>query len=111
MDYARTVKRIANQEDITKVELHDILPSATVMVVVVTGTTTEGRALTEAEWKSCEDACNLAFELEKAKGTVTTIFSRLCQCVFFQGPKKKRILGWHGVSDIVFYFFLFFLAY
>jgi U4/U6 small nuclear ribonucleoprotein PRP31 len=70
MDYARTVKRIANQDDITKVNLHDILPSATVMVVVVTGTTTEGRELTDAEWKACEEACDLAFELEKAKATV-----------------------------------------
>ena len=71
MDYARTVKRIANQEDITKVDLHDILPSATVMVVVVTGTTTEGRELTDTEWKACEDACDLAFELDKAKATVS----------------------------------------
>lgn len=74
MDYARTVKRIANQEDITKVDLHDILPSATVMVVVVTGTTTEGRDLTESEWKACEEACDLAFELEKAKATVSLLF-------------------------------------
>lgn len=70
MDYARTVKRIANQDDITKVDLHDILPSATVMVVVVTGTTTEGRALTESEWLACDEACDLAFELERAKATV-----------------------------------------
>ncbi|KAF9215267.1 U4/U6-U5 snRNP complex subunit prp31 [Podila verticillata] len=70
MDYARTVKRIANQDDITKVDLHDILPSATVMVVVVTGTTTEGRTLTESEWRACDEACDLAFELERAKATM-----------------------------------------
>ena len=71
MDYARTVKRIGNSDDIVKVDLHDILPSATVMVVVVTGTTTEGRQLTESEWKACEEACDLALELEKAKHTVS----------------------------------------
>lgn len=71
MDYARTVKRIGNSDDIVKVDLHDILPSATVMVVVVTGTTTEGRQLTENEWKACEEACDLALELERTKHTVS----------------------------------------
>ncbi|KAF9954558.1 U4/U6-U5 snRNP complex subunit prp31 [Mortierella alpina] len=90
MDYARTVKRIANQEDITKVDLHDILPSATVMVVVVTGTTTEGRPLTDQEWKACEDACNLALELEKAKTTITEyVESRLT----FIAPNVSAIIG------------------
>ncbi|KAF9904540.1 U4/U6-U5 snRNP complex subunit prp31 [Linnemannia zychae] len=90
MDYARTVKRIANQEDITKVNLHDILPSATVMVVVVTGTTTEGRDLTDAEWKACEDACDLAFELEKAKATIIEyVESRLT----FIAPNLSAIIG------------------
>ncbi|KAG0046657.1 U4/U6-U5 snRNP complex subunit prp31 [Gryganskiella cystojenkinii] len=90
MDYARTVKRIGNQEDITKVELHDILPSATVMVVGLTWTTTEGRALTDAEWKACEDACNLAFELEKAKATIIEyVESRLT----FIAPNLSAIIG------------------
>ncbi|KAG0344639.1 U4/U6 small nuclear ribonucleoprotein Prp31, partial [Podila humilis] len=90
MDYARTVKRIANAEDITKVDLHDILPSATVMVVVVTGTTTEGHALTESEWQACEEACDLAFELEKAKAIITEyVESRLT----FIAPNLSAILG------------------
>ncbi|KAI7821577.1 Nop domain-containing protein [Gamsiella multidivaricata] len=90
MDYARTVKRIANQEDIVKVDLHDILPSATVMVVVVTGTTTEGRQLTDSEWKACEEACDLALELEKAKQTITEyVESRLT----FIAPNLSAIIG------------------
>ncbi|KAI8346228.1 hypothetical protein B0O80DRAFT_393004 [Mortierella sp. GBAus27b] len=90
MDYARTVKRIGNSDDIVKVDLHDILPSATVMVVVVTGTTTEGRQLTESEWKACEDACDLALELEKAKLTITEyVESRLT----FIAPNLSAIIG------------------
>ncbi|KAF9324731.1 U4/U6 small nuclear ribonucleoprotein Prp31 [Podila minutissima] len=90
MDYARTVKRIANQEDITKVNLHDILPSATVMVVVVTGTTTEGRTLTDSEWLACEEACDLAFELERAKATIIEyVESRLT----FIAPNLSAIIG------------------
>ncbi|KAF9189176.1 U4/U6 small nuclear ribonucleoprotein Prp31 [Haplosporangium sp. Z 767] len=90
LDYARTVKRIANQEDITKVDLHDILPSATVMVVVVTGTTTEGRPLTDSEWKACEEACDLALELDKAKSTIIEyVESRLT----FIAPNLSAIIG------------------
>ncbi|KAF8981987.1 U4/U6 small nuclear ribonucleoprotein Prp31, partial [Haplosporangium bisporale] len=90
MDYARTVKRIANQDDITKVDLHDILPSATVMVVVVTGTTTEGRTLTESEWRACDEACDLAFELERAKATIIEyVESRLT----FIAPNLSAIIG------------------
>ncbi|KAG0306468.1 U4/U6 small nuclear ribonucleoprotein Prp31 [Dissophora globulifera] len=90
MDYARTVKRIANQDDIVKVDLHDILPSATVMVVVVTGTTTDGRQLTDSEWQACEEACDLALELEKAKNTITEyVESRLT----FIAPNLSAIIG------------------
>lgn len=74
MDYARTVKRLGNHEDLTKVDLHDILPSATVMVVNMTRTKSYGRDLTEAEWKACDEACDLAFGLDKAKATVSCFF-------------------------------------
>ena len=35
VDYARVVSRIANEMDLTLVDLDDILPAATVMVVTV----------------------------------------------------------------------------
>ncbi|KAF9104480.1 U4/U6 small nuclear ribonucleoprotein Prp31 [Mortierella sp. GBA35] len=90
MDYARTVKRIANSNDITKVNLHDILPSATVMVVVMTGTTTDGRELSDSEWAACDDACDLAFELGKAKATIIEyVESRLT----FIAPNLSAIIG------------------
>lgn len=44
-DYVRTVYRIGNENDITAVDLSGILPSATVMVVTVTATTTSGKPL------------------------------------------------------------------
>ena len=40
VDYARVVMRIANEMDLTLVNLDDILPAATVMVVTVTGVCT-----------------------------------------------------------------------
>ncbi|KAF9438773.1 U4/U6 small nuclear ribonucleoprotein Prp31 [Entomortierella beljakovae] len=90
IDYARTVKRIGNEEDTTKFNLHDILPSATVMVVLMTGTKTEGRQLTESEWEACEDACNLVLELDRAKQTIIEyVESRLT----FIAPNLSAIIG------------------
>lgn len=37
IDYARVVKAIGNEEDITEINLDGMLPSATIMVVSVTG--------------------------------------------------------------------------
>lgn len=70
MDYARTVKAIGNEKDLTKVDLRSILPSATVMVVTVTATTSNGKELSPEEWKVTEEACDVAFELDNAKRTV-----------------------------------------
>ncbi|CAO3698044.1 unnamed protein product [Rhizopus stolonifer] len=67
LDYARTVKAIGNELDITKIDLRPILPSATVMVITVTGSTTGGRALTEEEWELTEEACDMALDLDAAR--------------------------------------------
>lgn len=45
IDYINTVKRIGNEMDMTLVELNDLLPSALVMIVSVTGSTTSGKLL------------------------------------------------------------------
>lgn len=67
VDYARVVKRIGNEMDLTQVQLDDILPSATVMVVTVTGSTTGGQPLSEADLEKCSRACDLALELDEAR--------------------------------------------
>eukprot|EP00959_Pyramimonas_sp_CCMP1952_P404623 8480081-Pyramimonas_sp.AAC.1 len=47
IDYARVVKAIGNEMDMTVVNLDGLLPSATIMVVSVTGSTTNGKPLDE----------------------------------------------------------------
>lgn len=70
LDYVRTVSAIGNEMDITKVDLQPILPSATIMVVTVTGTTTNGRQLTDDEWRITKEACNMVLELDAARKMV-----------------------------------------
>lgn len=70
IDYARVVQRIGNEMDLTLVNLEDILPAATVMVVTVTATTTSGRALSEENLKKCLDGCALALQLDDDKRAI-----------------------------------------
>jgi U4/U6 small nuclear ribonucleoprotein PRP31 len=67
VDYARIVKKIGNETDLTAVDLEGVLPSATIMVVSVTASTTSGRPLPEAELKTCLEACDLMLKLDEDK--------------------------------------------
>ncbi|KAJ3117165.1 U4/U6-U5 snRNP complex subunit prp31 [Nowakowskiella sp. JEL0407] len=67
LDYARVVKAIGNEEDVTKVDLRSILPSSIVMIVTVTASSTNGRELTTKELNAVLEGCEMAFELDTAR--------------------------------------------
>ncbi len=70
VDYARVVNRIGNEMDLTLVDLDDILPAATVMVVTVTGTTTSGKPLSAENLRKAIDGCSMALALDEDKKLV-----------------------------------------
>lgn len=72
IDYARVVKRIGNETDLTLVQLDDILPAATVMVVTVTATTTTGKPLSQENLNKVMEGCDLAFTLDEDKRQILT---------------------------------------
>ena len=57
-------------QDPTKVNLNGILPSAIVMSVMITATTTNGQQLSDGEWEAVQRACDLADNLEEARKKV-----------------------------------------
>lgn len=57
-------------QDPTKVNLNTFLPSAIVMSVMITATTTTGQQLHDNEWQAVERACDLADNLEEARKKV-----------------------------------------
>ncbi|OBZ89935.1 U4/U6 small nuclear ribonucleoprotein Prp31 [Choanephora cucurbitarum] len=67
IEYARTVKAIGTETELTKVDLRSILPSATVMVITVTASTTAGKPLSPEEWSLVEEACDMVLELDAAR--------------------------------------------
>lgn len=70
IDYARVVKKIGNEMDLTLVDLEGLLPSAIIMVVSVTASTTSGKPLPEENLKKTIDACDRALTLDLAKKKV-----------------------------------------
>ncbi|KAK7283710.1 hypothetical protein RIF29_13435 [Crotalaria pallida] len=70
IDYARVVKKIGNEVDLTLVDLEGLLPSAIIMVVSVTASTTTGKPLPEEVLNKTIDACDRALELDSSKKKV-----------------------------------------
>ncbi|XP_019184716.1 PREDICTED: U4/U6 small nuclear ribonucleoprotein Prp31 homolog [Ipomoea nil] len=67
IDYARVVKKIGNEMDLTLVDLKGILPPPDIMIVSVTASTTNGNPLPEdVLQKTIEASCD-AFALDSAK--------------------------------------------
>ncbi|KAF9599573.1 hypothetical protein IFM89_039485 [Coptis chinensis] len=70
IDYARVVKKIGNETNLTLVDLEGLLPSAIIMVVSVTASTTSGKPLPEEKLKKTLDAYDRALALDLAKKKV-----------------------------------------
>ncbi|KAK8926430.1 putative nucleolar protein 5-2 [Platanthera zijinensis] len=70
IDYARVVKKIGNEMDLTLVDLEGLLPSAIIMVVSVTASTTSGKRLPDDVLNKTIDACDRALALDLAKKKV-----------------------------------------
>ncbi|XP_028553981.1 U4/U6 small nuclear ribonucleoprotein Prp31 homolog [Dendrobium catenatum] len=70
IDYARLVKKIGNEMDLTLVDLEGLLPSAIIMVVSVTASTTSGKRLPDDVLNKTIDACDRALALDLAKKKV-----------------------------------------
>ncbi|KAJ7047526.1 hypothetical protein C8F04DRAFT_1059164 [Mycena alexandri] len=88
--YIRSVRVLANEEDLTKVDLSGVLPAAIIMSVVVTATTTSGKQLTDAEWLAVQRACDLADRLEEAR---KKIFMYVSSRMNVLAPNLSAIVG------------------
>ncbi|TMX00315.1 hypothetical protein EJD97_001013 [Solanum chilense] len=89
VDYARVVKKIGNETDLTLVDLQELLPSAIIMVVSVTASTTSGKPLPEDVLQRTLEACDRTLALDSSKKKVvdfvesrmSTIAPNLCGVV------------------------------
>ncbi|KAI6660995.1 hypothetical protein LOD99_13718 [Oopsacas minuta] len=63
IDYMRTVERLRNHLEVTKTDLSEILAPATIMIVSVAASTTQGKPLSDSELDNVLEACATAEEL------------------------------------------------
>lgn len=100
LDYVKTVLCIGNEMDISKVQgaLGDFLPSAIVMIISVSGSTTSGQALSSEDWAHCLGACNEMMQLEKDKQTILSFVESRMQRI---APNLVHIVGARVASQLV----------
>ncbi|KAL8161362.1 hypothetical protein V2J09_012851 [Rumex salicifolius] len=81
IDYARVVKKIGNETDLTLVDLEGLLPSAIIMVISVTASSTSEKTI---------EACDRALTLDSAKKKVLDfVESRMV----YIAPNLSAIVG------------------
>jgi U4/U6 small nuclear ribonucleoprotein PRP31 len=90
MDYIRTVELLGNDLEVAKVDLTDVLPPATKMVISVTASTTQGEKLDDDEVERLCEACQMVTDLLDAKLKILEyVESRMA----FIAPNLSLIVG------------------
>lgn len=98
MDFIRTVQRIGNGVDMTLVNLSDILPSSSAMVVAVTGSTGNNTRLSEEDLQECMKGCEEMLLLEEDKNTMLMfVESRMGRIA----PNTCALVGARVASQLV----------
>lgn len=91
-EYMMTVRELGNDLDKAKNNeaLQQFLTQATIMVVSVTASTTQGQLLTEKELEDIQEACEMAAELNSFK---TRIYEYVESRMTFIAPNLSAIVG------------------
>jgi len=98
IDYARVVRAIGNEMDLTLVNLDGILPSAIIMVVSVTASTTSGKPLPEDTLQKTINACDHALSLDSSRRKVLEfVESRMLNFA----PNLSAIVGTSVASKLI----------
>ncbi|KAG5522696.1 hypothetical protein RHGRI_034738 [Rhododendron griersonianum] len=90
IDYARLVKKIGNETDLTLVDLDGLLPSATIMVVSITASTTSGKRLPEQVLQNTIDACDRSLALDSSRKKVLDFLETRMEHI---APNLSAIVG------------------
>lgn len=100
MDYIRSVKELGNDLDQAKNNetLQQILTQATIMIVSVTASTTQGEHLTEKELNQITEACDMAIELNNFK---VEIYDYVESRMTFIAPNLSAIVGASTAAKLV----------
>ncbi|KAK6903291.1 U4/U6 small nuclear ribonucleoprotein PRP31 [Kwoniella mangroviensis CBS 10435] len=88
--YIAAVQAIGNADDLTKCTFPSTLPAATILSITLTATSTRGRKLTAGEWKTVQNAIEVAKELRSAR---ERIFEYVESRMSSVAPNLSAIIG------------------
>jgi U4/U6 small nuclear ribonucleoprotein PRP31 len=100
MDYIKTVRELGNNVEKAKnnERLQEFLTTATIMIVSVSGSTTQGALLNQAELDLINEACDIAFQLNNFK---TSIFDYVESRMTFIAPNLSVLIGASTAAKIM----------
>mmetsp|Transcript_11811 Transcript_11811/g.30343 ORF Transcript_11811/g.30343 Transcript_11811/m.30343 type:complete len:361 (+) Transcript_11811:1220-2302(+) len=87
-----------NQMDCTQLDLSETIAPATIMVVSVTASTTQGKQLDESELRRILEACEMGIALNDAKNK---IFDYVESRMFFLAPNLTHIAGANTAAKLL----------
>ncbi|XP_062507567.1 U4/U6 small nuclear ribonucleoprotein Prp31-like [Corticium candelabrum] len=92
IDYMQTVKLVGNDLGVTNVdaELKEILPAASVMVISVTASTTQGKRIDDEDMEKVTEACDMGLRLNEAK---FRIYEYVESRMAFIAPNLTYVIG------------------
>ncbi|KAJ0404719.1 hypothetical protein P43SY_006289 [Pythium insidiosum] len=98
LDYARVVQAIGNEMDMTLVDLSQLLPSAAVISISVTGSATSGKPLTPEDLQICLDACAELLSLSDDKQMILRFVESRMN---FLAPNVSQLVGTRIAAQLV----------
>ncbi|KAI9910316.1 hypothetical protein PsorP6_010228 [Peronosclerospora sorghi] len=99
LDYARVVKAIGNEMNLTLVEeLPKLLPSSVVIGISVTGSGTSGKPLSSEDLKICMEACDDLLSLEKDKNMILRFVERRMK---YLTPNVSHLVGTRIAAQLI----------
>lgn len=99
LDYARVVKAIGNEMDLTLVEeLPLLLPSSAVIGISVTGSGTSGKPLCPEKLKICMEACDELLSLEHDKNMILQFVESRMK---YLAPNVSQLVGTRIAAQLI----------
>lgn len=90
LEYAKVIKAIGSEMDVTEIDLDAILPPATVMVVTVTATTTSGVPLDPHSVDQILKACDLIEQLDADRTSILQLVQQRMDAI---APNLSAAVG------------------
>lgn len=98
LDYARVVKAIGNETDLTVVDLSKLLPSTAVISISVTGSGTSGKPLNDEDLATCMAACDELLSLDEDKSMILRFVE---SCMKYLAPNVSQLVGTRIAAQLV----------